>query len=429
MNRREAEDYVYKSYLKAEKQQDYNKKDEEKRKPQFSKEIIRSMSGTPSVAITGSKGKGSVSCMISQILQSEMKVGMMTSPHIVSFNERFKIDGVDIQDEDLVKHIEQIKKLFDKVEFEIAINECISPMGIQAALALSYFNENKTDFNIFELGKGAKYDDVNNVKHDYSIINTIFLEHTRELGRTLSEIADNKSAIINGEQKCVYIAEQDKEVMKIIKQKAYEYNVELKLYGRDFYAQNIQYTKKGMVFDVVIGDQCVEKVKIPLLGEYQAKNCTLAMALCMDLLKEKNYNLIKEKLALINWPGRLEIVSSTPFILLDACINKVSCNDIKSILNKLQIDKITLIMGIPDDKDYIGVAESMDCLSNRVILTKSTNPHYIFTDIQNENLKNKNIFTIVSNSAKEAIKIAETYDEPIVILGTTSLVSDIKNIF
>ncbi len=425
----EAENYVYESYLKAENPDNHIKRDEEKRNPQFTREIIRKMAGTPNVVITGSKGKGSVASMISQILQSEMNVGVMTSPHLLSFNERFKINGVDISDHDFIEQIEKIKHHFEKIEVNLSQNEYVSPMGIQTALALNYFNEKKTDFNIFEMGKGAKYDDVNNIDHDFAIINTIFLEHTRELGSTLKEIAENKAAIITGEQKCVYVADQQVEVLEVIKKRAQEFSVDFKVYGKDFYTQNVEFTSSGMIFDVVVGALTIEKVQVPLLGEHQAKNCALAMAMSLDVLKENKFDLIKENLAKLKWPGRLEIISSNPFILLDACINNASCQDIKNVLKELNLDKVTLIMGIPDDKDYRGVAESMAMVSHRIILTKSSNPHYIFTNSQSEHLKKLDMSILVSEDAKNAIEIARGFKDPIVILGTTSLISDVKNMY
>ena len=132
----------------------------------------------------------------------------------------------------------------------------------------------------------AKYDDVNNIRHDYAVINRIFLEHTRELGDTLTAIAEDKSHVITGEQKCVYFAEQAQEVLKVLVRRAEAMQVPYKIYGRDFQAENIRYTCSGMLFDVVIGDNIYPDLQIPLLGEHQAKNCALALALCVDVMAD-----------------------------------------------------------------------------------------------------------------------------------------------
>lgn len=112
---------------------------------------------------------------------------------------------------------------------------------------------------------------MNNIRHDYAVINRIFLEHTRELGDTLTAIAEDKSHVITGEQKCVYFAEQDPEVLKVLVRHAEAMQVPYKIYGRDFQAENIRYTCSGMLFDVLIGDNIYPDLQIPLLGEHQAK--------------------------------------------------------------------------------------------------------------------------------------------------------------
>lgn len=426
MTKSEAEDFVYKSYLKAAKYQKYNQKDSEKRHPELTKKLIREKAGTPCTLVTGSKGKGSVANMISQILQTKYKVGLMTSPHIADFCERFKINGKNISDEDFIKYISLIQPEIDKIDSEITENICISPMGIQTLLALEYFNAEDTDFNIFECGKGAKFDDVNNILHQYAIINSIFLEHTRELGGTLEAIAEDKAHVISGEQKCVFTAEQSDSVLAILQKRAEEYKVPLKIYGRDFSAKNIRFTNQGMCFDVDIDGQIYTDIVIPLLGIHQAKNCALAMAFCKEVLGNFDLDSVKKKLAEINWPGRMEIISKEPLIILDACINSASCKNIKESLKYLNIDKITCVIGIPDDKDYAGVIREMNALSNNIILTKSNNPHYVFTQNQCKKMAEEGIKTIWTNSVEEAIEKAKKTLLPVVILGTTSVISDVK---
>jgi len=426
MTRQQAEDFIYKSYLKAQKYQNYNIKDSEKRRNDLTFDLIRRKSGTPCVVVTGSKGKGSVSNMIFQILQTKYTVGLMTSPHIVDFCERFQVNGGKISNEDFINQISIIQNEIEAIDETLPKDVCISPMGIQAYLALNYFESCNTEFNIFECGKGAKFDDVNNILHDYAVINSIFLEHTRELGNTLEAIAEDKSHVITGEQKCVYIAEQSPEVLTIIQNIANTLNVSLKIYGKDFSADNIQYTKEGMLFDVIIDGHIYPNILVPLLGEHQAKNCALAFALCKDVLGEFYLNKVRENLSKINWPGRMEIISKEPFILLDACINSAACKNVINVLNYLNIDKITLIVGIPDDKDYMGVVTTMAEKASSIILTKSRNPHYKFTQVQQYNLQKADIETVWSDSVLDAINYATNRNEAIVILGTTSIIADVK---
>lgn len=428
MNRREAEAYIYKSYLKAEKYQDYDALDSDKRHPELTRDMIRARAGTPCVIITGSKGKGSIANMISQILQTQVDVGLMTSPHIQDFCERFKVNGENISDEDFSKYMDIIRPEIDSIEASIPDNICISPMGIQTVLGLEYFNARGTDFNILECGKGVRYDDVNNATHEYAVIGSIFLEHTRELGSTLEEIAEDKSHILNGEQRFVYVADQSPEVLRIIRDRAAMYDTEVKLYGADFRAENIRYTYRGMQFDIITSRRRYENMAIPLLGTHQAMNCALAMALCEDVLGEMDTDMVRQRLSDLYWPGRLEVLGAEPLIILDACISSVSCRNILDILEQMNIRRASVIIGIPDDKDYLGVAREMSSVASRIILTKSDNSHYIFTAKQVGCLSDIGINALRTESVEEALDIARSGKDPIIILGTTSVVAEVKNI-
>lgn len=429
MNKTEAEDFIYKSYLKAEKAQRFEDKDANKRHPELSRAILRELSHTPALVVTGSKGKGSVANMIASILQTQLRVGLMTSPHIIDFCERFRINNTIIPEQDFIDQVQQIAPIFEKIDKEIPSNVAISPMAIQAAIALSYFNKKETQFNIFECGKGAQFDDVTNVKHNYAVINTIFLEHTRELGYTLEQIAEDKAHVITGEQKCVYIAEQAPSVMEVIRTFAAKNHTPLKIYGRDFYAKNIRYTHRGMLFDVVIGIITYKDILVPLLGEHQTKNCALAWAIASDILGDFDIQNAKANLATLQWPGRMEILQNEPLVMLDACINRASCKNIKDVLQHLKINKCCTIVGIPDDKDYIGVVQEMQEVSDTLILTKSQNPHYKFSPVQSERLAQQGIRTQWTYSLPEAVNIAKATRLPIVILGTTSVVAEVEVLF
>lgn len=433
---KEAEDFVYASYLRAATHQDYAAKDAGKRHPELTRSLLRQKSITPCVVVTGSKGKGSVANMISRILRTKFTVGLMTSPHITDFRERFRVNDTMISEADFCRLMAQIRPEILDIASDLPESVCISPMGIQADLALIYFSEKHTDFNVFECGKGAKYDDVNNILHDYAVINRIFLEHTRELGDTLAAIAEDKSHVITGEQKCVYFAEQNPEVLEVLVRRAEAMQVPYKIYGRDFQAENIRYTCSGMLFDVVIGDNIYPDLQIPLLGEHQAKNCALALAVCMDVMADLyresttfSMPAVRKNLSLLHWPGRMEVLHSDPFVLLDACIHSASCENVKEVLRHLGISNCTVIVGIPEDKDYAGVVRSMKDVAARIILTRSGNPHYHFSKNQQETLVQEGISAEWTDSVKQALTLAASFPNPIVILGTTSVISEVAQVF
>lgn len=426
MNAEQAVDYIYASYMKAEPYLDYQALDREKRNPLLSKAIIEKRSGTDTVLVTGSKGKGSVAKMIAEIMGVHKKTGLMTSPHILHFEERFQVQGQCVSGQELAAAVEQVKPEFDLVQQKLSDKEYISPMAIQTAAALELFYKKQAAFQVLECGKGAAYDDVNNVVHKYAVINRIFLEHTRELGTTLEEIAENKAAIITGDQKAVFISEQDPTVLSVFEKRAKAFEIPLYQYGKDFWCENIRYTNQGMCFDVITRSKRYEDIRIPLLGSYQAKNCAMAFALCEEVLPYMKLSEVREALKRLSWPGRLEVLCNKPLILLDACINRASCANVLEALRKLHIPKITSVIGIPCDKDFQGVCEEMQDISECMLLTKSSNPHYKFSKQQVTELAEKGIATEWTENVEEALQKAAACGNPVCILGTTSLISDVK---
>lgn len=462
MNRKEAEDFVYSSYLRAEKYHVYEEKDAERRHPEFTRELLRKKSGTPAAIVTGSKGKGSVSKMIAEILQTKFTVGLMTSPHIEDFCERFQVNGEKVSSPLFSMLMEEIRPEIEEIDRKIPKEFCVSPMGIQADFALTWFRSRKTDFNVFECGKGAKLDDVNNILHDYAVINSVFLEHRRELGNTIAEIAEDKAHVITGREKAVFVGEQTKEAMAVIEKRAALFSVPLKVYGRDFWEENLRTEHTGIVFDLYVFGKRYRDIRLPLLGDFQAKNCALAMAVSemvfadlrprsdmlpesprsamlpesprSDMLPESpemgenlEMDAVRRRLSKINWPGRLELISGEPFILLDCCINRVSTKAVKAVLTERKIEKPVSIIAIPEDKDYRGVVQEMHPLSESVILTRTNNPHYHFSEKQCERIAEEGIATEWAENFTEAMKKAEEKGLPIVILGTTSLLPEVKN--
>lgn len=421
----QAVDYIYASYMKAEPYLDYNAPDSVKRNPELSRGPITKRQGVPTALVTGSKGKGSVSKMIADILTAGYQVGLMTSPHILDFCERFCIQGKPVSHEAFIKALRAVKPEFDQIEQGLTNKQYISPMGIQTAVALELFGRASVDFQVLECGKGVACDDVGQVAHKYSVINRIFLEHTRELGATIQEIAQNKAAIITGGQKAVFTSEQSPEVMEILTKRAELCQVPLYKYGVDFWCENISFTKSGIVFDVITSKHTYRRLKLRLLGTFQARNCALAIALCEMELGRLDEEALKQTLLQLAWPGRLELLSQNPVVLLDACIHPDSCGNMLEAIEKMGLSKVTTIIGIPFDKNYLGVVEKMTSVSDKMILSRSTNPHYHFDKEQAVRASKIRADVLWTEGIKEAMETAYQWDNPICILGTTSFVSDV----
>ena len=480
MNRKQAEDYIYQSYMKADAFHDYSTPDSMRRHPEHSRALIRSLPERTTLAVTGSKGKGSAAYMIACLLQTKGCTGLMTSPHIRTFNERFRIDGRIMTDEELIRHVSWAAAQFEPIEQTLPSSECISPIGIQTAVALHFFEEQQARFRVLECGKGARYDDVNNVAHQYAMINSIFLEHTRELGSTLEEIAADKACIMTEETRTAFIGRQEPEVLEVLRQRAQETGCVLRISGEDFAAEHIRMTKAGMDFDVRTGRSVWKDLHIPLLGEHQARNAAMALAAAEEILADEMSRLanrvsaeyvyeswrgdigtddmaaqsaditgtdggadgpgseqtyepslqltqeeVRHVFSGLNWPGRMQIISIDPLVILDACINRKSTAPAREVLSNLGIDEVTTVVGIPDDKDYEGVALAMRDITGDLILTRSQNPHYRFTALQQERLQAQGMKARRTETVTEAMDRIRKIGRPAVILGTTSVVAEV----
>ncbi|MCR5031716.1 MAG: hypothetical protein K6A92_02520 [Lachnospiraceae bacterium] len=463
MNFEEAVDEVYASHMAAEPYQDRYTPDIIKRHPELTKDLLTELASrreVPTVLVTGSKGKGSAARMLQTLLSSAGSVGLMTSPHLHDFNDRFRVGDAIMPEEDLARIVEGLKPSFDAIQSRIPKEQCISPMGYQAAIALTWFQEKKVSFRILECGKGVKSDDVGNVPHGYAMINGIFREHTRELGPELMDIAANKAAILSPETRAAAIAPQEEEVLELFLKRAEETGTKLLVYGRDFAAEDIRYSKQGMEFAVRTSRQYYENVKVPLLGEHQARNAALAIALAEEILADVGAawqdgqqtpeipkrsagvrNVAVSALQEISWPGRMEVVSREPFCMVDASINRESAREVVKVLEELKREKalkegekLTFVIGVPDDKDYFGVVSTILPYAKEVILTGTVNRRYVFAGIQLPRLQEaypEMPFSCITDLrelpalSKASLQAGGWTKGPTVILGTTALIENV----
>ncbi|MEN8907783.1 MAG: Mur ligase family protein [Clostridiales bacterium] len=437
-NRNEVENYIYKSYMRAVKNIDKNLPDKDTRNPQLTKKILNLL-GDPdlnqkNIMVTGSKGKGSVSRIIAKLLEAHgYKIGLFTSPHLIKFNERIRINGIAISDDDLIKYADEIKSTVDSIESKLPNNIYIGPLGITVVIAMLYFKDNKTDFNIIECGKGARYDDVAFIESDISVINNIFLEHVPQLGNTISEVAYNKSGVIKRNHKAVFTSNQHLETIKIIEENARELSVPLKKYGDDFVCKNISISTKGTKFDVKTKKNLYPNLELKLLGSHQAYNATLSLGVCEELVENIDLNKVKKCFSNLTWPGRLEIVNYKPLTIIDGCINRESTKYVKEIIDNIKKSNIILIVGIPDDKDYYGVVDEFKNISYKIIATRTKNQYMKFTNNQNEVIYKlvEDKFIFIEN-LKDSIDYAYKSikeDELLLVLGTQSLIRETKEYF
>lgn len=428
---KEAVDFVYESYMKAQPYLLYQETDSHKRNPDYTKDILQQLDRGQNILITGSKGKGSVARMLSKILQSTGKdVGMFTSPHVISFCDRIQRNDQNISEEDFIDCCNEVRENIENIS--VCQGGYVSPIGIQCAVALKFFEKHPVDVKVMECGKGVRYDDTRNLSHSYGVINPVFLEHTRELGTTLEKIATDKADIIMPGMQAVYVAEQTKEVLEVLQKRAKECDVKLRCYGKDFWCEDVRYTPEGMRFSVVTPRHTYPDISIPLLGSFQAKNCAIALALAEEFAGGLSEEKVKEQLSLLRYPGRMEIISKGPLTILDACIHPQAALQVKEVLEHITRQdtahrpKIAAVIAIPMDKDYVGTVKELKNMVDVILLSKSKNPHYRFSEEQAVKLQQLGIDCKFVADLAEAVEQAKASGAEIVcLLGTTSMITEI----
>ena len=433
---REAEDLIYQSYLRAVR--NIKETDDSKvKKIELTRQLFQLLhspdTGQKFILVTGSKGKGSTSRFISSLLAHlGLKVGLFTSPHLVHFNERIRINGKAISDHDFIRLSNKVLKPFNMIEAQLSSDEYQGPIGISLAIATLYFKENNTDINVIECGRGGEFDDTNILANEWAVITPIMAEHVPHLGPTIDHIISHKLGIIKPSTQSVYISEQYENVPKVeAKIRAKEVS-RVSYYGKNFVAKNISLHSGGTIFDVETDYDLYPQLNLPLLGGFQAVNIATAIKVCEDIIEKKmSYTTLKECFGSIQWPGRCEIIDHHPTVILDGAINEKSARFVQEVLERIGGKQIVSIVGVPADKDYKGVINVLSEFSSKIIITKPDISHLAFPEDAINYAQSLLSNSVETNVLKEAVALAK--QEPtvdiILIVGTQTLIANAKRLW
>ena len=426
------EQEIYRSYLEAEPFFALGCSDYRRRNPGHLLSFFKDYPAEQNLVITGSKGKGSLARLIARLLSACAVTGLFISPHIESFCERISVDGSNISPEQLECLGREVLRDLQPIERSMKQGEYISPIGILALIAMRYFSVCHTAFQVLECGKGARFDDVNQIRHKIAVIGTIFLEHTNELGGTIGEIAENKASVITENTDTCYIMEQDPVAYSVIKDRAGRYGVELKEYGKDFFAKHITQELSGTTkFDICVGPHVFRGISLPLLGKFQAKHAALAAACYLDIAQEQGWkrpeaDFFHQAWSTLSISGRMEILQRNPFVLMDSTINQKSAIELLAVLNDMGIEKAVFLLCIPDGKDIVGVAKTIWPKAVDIVLSRIEHPHYPMEQDQQRELQKEGIPCEFENDFKTAFQIVLSYSQPIIVLVANTFVKYAK---
>jgi dihydrofolate synthase / folylpolyglutamate synthase len=333
------------------------------------------------VHVAGTNGKGSTSAIIASILQAAgLRVGLFTSPHLISFTERIRINGEEMTEDEVMEYGGEIKNTVSQLEgFSPTFFEVVT------ALALLYFQRKKVDAAVVEVGMGGRLDATNIITPEVSVITSIGVDHTEFLGNTLAEIAGEKAGIIKNNTPVVS-AWQLPEAEGVIEKKAREKNAAFSLYDRDFSSALRNEDTEGIRFDYSGPSLRLDDVALPLAGIHQMQNASVAVRAAELFLgnyysrihpaqaEGGNEHAIRDGLKNVRWPGRLEFVSYDPPILIDGAHNPSAAAVLAETLRNVflkKFKKIIMVIGIMGDKDIKGIIGPLLLLSSCSILTAS----------------------------------------------------------
>lgn len=318
--------------------------------------------GKKYIHIAGTNGKGSVSAMAESILmKAGLRVGFYSSPHLVRFTERFRINRKEIPRTKIIELVNELREAIDPSE---------PPTFFEAttAMALSYFSKEKTDIAIMEVGMGGRLDATNVIRPLVSVITNISLEHQDFLGDRLIDIAGEKAGIIKRGVDLVTAATQ-KPVINLFKETCKAKKAAFWRIGRDF-----RYRATGPEISYLGMKRRLTGLSPSLAGRYQNRNTALALAV-IEILERKGYSVseknIIDGLRDTFWPGRMQIMSRDPLVIVDGAHNPDAARVLAdSITRDFSYNRLIAVMGIMADKDIGSIIRLISTVADYIICTR-----------------------------------------------------------
>jgi dihydrofolate synthase / folylpolyglutamate synthase len=371
------------------------------------------------VQVAGTNGKGSTTRIISSILQvaAELEpkwgpIGEFTSPHLFRFNERIRVDGLEIADDAIKRLVRGLQVTHAQVPatfFELI-----------TALALLHFRGLDARWAVLEVGLGGRLDSTTAVQANASVITGISLDHMGILGSTLEKIAFEKAGIIRPGVPVVTGASGV--ALEVIRARAAELEASLWVLDEDILIQEQAVNRDGIQLEIETSLGKLE-ARSSLRGAHQVRNAALAMALTQRLgIPEQTIQLGLER---AHWPGRLELIPGKPDILLDAAHNPEGARVLVDFVKLLEPHSVTLIVAGMKDKDLSGVAQVFSSLNAQVITTRpSLSPRAAMPNEVAEHYPNAQVASSVQSALELAHKITPE-DGLIVVAGTIPLIAEV----
>jgi len=389
-----------------------------------------------SIHVTGTNGKGSTTAMVASILKAAgYRVGMFTSPHLSSFSERIVVDGEQIPADDVVRIVEEIMPLADRMSRDPELGH-LSFFEITTSIAFKYFAEREVDFAVLEAGMGGRVDATNVVHSLVSVITNVSLEHTDTLGKTTLEIAREKAGIIK-DRGVLITATEDDDVFFLFKEICDRKRSKIFRVGSDIVFRKLSSSMEGQTFQLNGLVNGFNELFVPLLGDHQLLNAASAVG-TVEALSFHDISIpleaIGEGLREVKWPGRLEIMQTQPLVVVDCAKDAESARALKETLRKEFIcDKLITVVGVSSDKNIPAMIDQLAEVSSQFIITshsvmgRAADPVRIAEEVERHS-KPYEIVTDAKTAVRRALELSSRSDM-VCVTGSVFLVGETRELW
>lgn len=387
-----------------------------------------------SVHIAGTKGKGSTAMMLASMLSAcGYKVGLYTSPHIVDLRERIQINGEMISQAALARLVCRVEPIIEKMS-----EDKPTFFEILTAVAFCHFVDMKVDVAVVETGLGGRLDSTNVLRPAVCGFTSISKDHMFQLGGSLSKIAAEKAGILKNNTPAVSVP-QEPEAENALRKAAKASAAMLLFTGQDIeFSYRVESSRQNGCHTricLTTPRSQFEHLPVPVLGEHQALNCGLALAL-LDQLKDQGMDIddgmAMEGLAGVYLPGRMEMIRQDPRVLLDGAHNAASMHALmRAIGQHIPYDSMVMIFGCSADKDIEGMVAEIATGADKVILTQAANNPRAAKpkDLAERYEERTGRVAQITDNLRDALSVAQSAvsrEDLICICGSFSLVGEAK---
>ena len=383
------------------------------------------------IHVAGTNGKGSTCAMISSILiNAGHKVGMFTSPHLVSYNERYRVNNTMISDEEFEKYVRIVSQ---KSEEFFKPGDMLSFFEILTSVCFLYFADMQVDFLVLETGMGGRLDSTNVIENPLiSVICSVSFDHMRYLGDSLESIAMEKAGIIKKNSNLVLYLQSD--IVYNVVRKVCEDKNTILWYSDSDELRVRESSLEQTIFSINNKYLCYDDIELKLHGDFQIKNATLVL-LAVEAMRHLGVDIpepaVYRGLASVVWPGRLEVVKRLPLTVVDGAHNEDAARVLAENIRLLPGKRKILLIAVFCDKEYSKIINLLADECDSVVITcpeykdRAVGVAELYSCVVN---KNKTIIT--ENDYKRALMAAKKVtgeDGIIICAGSLYLAGDIRS--